>query len=182
MTPTEALRAITARINGEWDCPALVQAGPLSTNVLADVERIARSARPSAPRTPLREALSAYHADLWPADTGELFAMIESDAAEYEGNEADELASPERRALAQAALDAIEHAERSDAALAEAMHVAAVAVNNATATARELRGALLAVLNRSCSNAARGDALARAQKACAAAAWVDDFNAEGLAP
>lgn len=56
------------------------------------------------------------------------------------------------------------------------MHMAEVAVNNALATARDLRGALLAVLNRSCSDAARGDALARAQKACEASAWVDDFN------
>ena len=50
-----ALAAIIARIQGEYDHPALVAYGPLEANALADVQRIARHAfDASAP------ALSAY--------------------------------------------------------------------------------------------------------------------------
>ena len=37
-----ALEAIRARIAGEWDNPALVAFGPLSTDTLADVDAIAK--------------------------------------------------------------------------------------------------------------------------------------------
>lgn len=40
----EALGAIAARINGEWDDPALVAFGPLSIDAQSDCLRIARAA------------------------------------------------------------------------------------------------------------------------------------------
>jgi hypothetical protein len=45
MTPVQALRAIQARIRGEWDCPDLVKFGPLSTDTLQDVLAIIKAAR-----------------------------------------------------------------------------------------------------------------------------------------
>jgi hypothetical protein len=44
MTQTEALQAIIARIQGVWDHPALVAAGPLSSNATEDILRIAEEA------------------------------------------------------------------------------------------------------------------------------------------
>lgn len=37
LTVSEALSAIKARIDGEWDNPALVKFGPLSTSVNDDI-------------------------------------------------------------------------------------------------------------------------------------------------
>jgi hypothetical protein len=37
---TEALEAIRARLNGEYDHPALMKLGPLSTSILEDCYRI----------------------------------------------------------------------------------------------------------------------------------------------
>ena len=39
-TDAQKLAAIRARINGEWDHPALLKLGPLHPNRLADVTRI----------------------------------------------------------------------------------------------------------------------------------------------
>ncbi len=39
-----ALRAIIARIEGEWDQPDLVRAGPLDVDELVDIKRIAEKA------------------------------------------------------------------------------------------------------------------------------------------
>jgi len=41
MTPLEALQAIKARIDGEWDNPALVKFGALHSYTMADVYTIA---------------------------------------------------------------------------------------------------------------------------------------------
>lgn len=51
MTPQAALRAIVARIQGEFDQPDLVAFGPLSPDRMADVLAIAEAA-PPAPATP----------------------------------------------------------------------------------------------------------------------------------
>jgi hypothetical protein len=40
----ETLRAIAARIDGEWDHPALVAMGPLNTNTISDVALFAETA------------------------------------------------------------------------------------------------------------------------------------------
>lgn len=40
----EALEAIQARINGEWDNPALVKLGPLFPDAISDIERIVEQA------------------------------------------------------------------------------------------------------------------------------------------
>ena len=39
----EALYAILARINGEWDNPHLVSFGPMLTDTLMDVKRLAQA-------------------------------------------------------------------------------------------------------------------------------------------
>jgi hypothetical protein len=39
MTPEEALEAIRARIDGEWDNPCLMQLGPLHTSMQRDILR-----------------------------------------------------------------------------------------------------------------------------------------------
>ena len=45
-----ALRAIVARVNGEFDLPGLVSFGPLSTDIGVDVFDIARAAIAKAER------------------------------------------------------------------------------------------------------------------------------------
>lgn len=40
MTDQEKLQAIEARINGDWDNPALLKAGPLSTSLTEDILHI----------------------------------------------------------------------------------------------------------------------------------------------
>lgn len=49
MNRTIAMRAIVARIDGQLDHPSLIEAQPLTDDVLADVERIAAAARPGPP-------------------------------------------------------------------------------------------------------------------------------------
>jgi len=44
MTPEEALEAIVARYNGEWDNPSLMKFGPLSTDTADDMFHIAKDA------------------------------------------------------------------------------------------------------------------------------------------
>ena len=39
-----ALKAIVARIDGVWDNPELVEIGPISTDTISDVHRIAKNA------------------------------------------------------------------------------------------------------------------------------------------
>lgn len=43
MTHKEALEAIVARYNGDWDNPALMQVGPLSINTEEDMYYIAKN-------------------------------------------------------------------------------------------------------------------------------------------
>lgn len=39
-TDAEKLAAIRARVHGEWDHPALLKLGPLSSDRLQDIERV----------------------------------------------------------------------------------------------------------------------------------------------
>ena len=43
-TPEQAIRAIVARFDGDFDNPELLAYGPLQTNILSDVEEIAACA------------------------------------------------------------------------------------------------------------------------------------------
>jgi hypothetical protein len=58
-TDAEKLQAIEARMNGEWDDPALVKLGPLSPSMSNDIERIING-KEFDPATAAQEGRNAY--------------------------------------------------------------------------------------------------------------------------